>query len=92
MSHVPFRGKMQKKSLAVAVFVRFMKGCGADLTILEGTGGQDMHVWKNEKVKNAVMLGTLCSVLYLSVYFARNILGAVTPQILEEGRFSTEYI
>ena len=51
-----------------------------------------MHVWKNEKVKNAVMLGTLCSLLYLSVYFARNILGAVTPQILEEGRFSTEYI
>lgn len=51
-----------------------------------------MGVWKDEKVKNAVMIGTLCSVLYLSVYFARNILGAVTPQILEEGRFSTEYI
>lgn len=51
-----------------------------------------MNVWKNERVKNAVMIGTLCSVLYLCVYFARNILGAVTPQILEEGRFSTEYI
>ncbi|MBQ7777471.1 MAG: MFS transporter [Oscillibacter sp.] len=51
-----------------------------------------MRIWNDEKVKNAVLIGTLCSVLYLCVYFARNILGAVTPQILEEGQFSTEYI
>lgn len=51
-----------------------------------------MRMWKDEKVKNAIMLGTLCSVIYLFVYFARNVLSTVTPQILEEGRFSTEHI
>ena len=47
---------------------------------------------KREKVRNAVLIGGLCSISYLAVYFARNILGAVTPQILEEGVFSTEFM
>ena len=51
-----------------------------------------MQERKNENVKNAIMLGTLCSVIYLFVYFARNVLGTETPQILEEGQFSTEHI
>ena len=42
--------------------------------------------------KNAVMIGTLCSVSYLAVYFARNILSAVTPQMVEGGKFTVEYI
>lgn len=37
--------------------------------------------------KNAVFIGVLCSIAYLAVYLARNILGAVTPFILEEGVF-----
>lgn len=36
-------------------------------------------------VKKAICLGTLCSVSYLAVYIARNILGAVTPQMVEAG-------
>lgn len=28
----------------------------------------------------AILIGTLCSVSYLAVYFARNTLSAVTPQ------------
>lgn len=48
-----------------------------------------MSFLKNEKVKNAICLGFLCSVAYLAVYYARNILGAVTPQIIEGG-FYTE--
>ena len=36
-------------------------------------------------VKKAIYLGTLCSVSYLAVYIARNILGAVTPQMVEVG-------
>ena len=36
-------------------------------------------------VKKAICLGTLCSVSYLAVYIARNILGAVTPQMVEGG-------
>ena len=37
------------------------------------------------------MLGALCSVAYLAVYIARNILSAVTPQMINAG-FSEEYI
>lgn len=47
---------------------------------------------RNYTVKNAIMLGVLCSVAYLAVYVARNVLGAVTPQMLEGGNFTTEYI
>ena len=46
----------------------------------------------NEKVKNALFLGTLCSISYLAVYIARNILGAVTPQMQDGGIFTKEYI
>ena len=35
--------------------------------------------------KKAIMIGSLCSVSYLAVYIARNILGAVTPQMVEQG-------
>lgn len=49
-------------------------------------------MFKNEKVKNAVMIGALCGVSYLGVYVARNILGAVTPQIIESGLYTNEYI
>jgi sugar phosphate permease len=43
------------------------------------------------KVKNAIMLGTLCSVSYFAVYIARNILNAVTPQMVELG-YTEEYV
>jgi len=42
-----------------------------------------MKISKN--AKNAIMIGTLCSVAYLAVYIARNILSAVTPEILDAG-------
>ena len=42
--------------------------------------------------KNAVMIGGLCSASYLAVYFARNILSAVTPQIVASNDASVEYI
>lgn len=35
--------------------------------------------------KNAIRIGILCSVSYFAVYIARNILGAVTPQMVEDG-------
>ena len=49
-----------------------------------------MKISKN--AQKAIYIGTLCSVSYLAVYFARNILGAVTPQMIESGEFTTEYI
>lgn len=51
-----------------------------------------MNFMKNAKVRNAVWIGTMCSLSYLGVYFARNTLSAVTPQILEDGVRTTEYI
>ena len=41
--------------------------------------------------KNAIKIGSLCSVSYFAVYIARNILGAVTPQMVEAG-FTEGYI
>lgn len=51
-----------------------------------------MKWMQNKNVRNAIYVGTLCSVSYLAVYVARNILGAVTPQMIAEGGFTTEYI
>lgn len=45
----------------------------------------------SQSAKNAIKIGTLCSVSYFAVYIARNILGAVTPQMVEQG-FTEEYI
>ncbi len=42
--------------------------------------------------KKALRLGTLCSVAYLAVYIARNILGAVSPAMIESGLFTTQNI
>lgn len=38
-------------------------------------------------VRNAILLGGLCSVSYLAVYLARNVLGTVSPQMIESGIF-----
>ncbi len=46
---------------------------------------------QKKKVIHAFYLGTLCSMAYLAVYFVRNVLGTVTPQMIENG-FSEEYI
>ena len=48
-----------------------------------------MKLSANAKI--AVKIGSLCSVSYFAVYIARNILGAVTPQMVEAG-FSEAYI
>ena len=44
-----------------------------------------------QKTKNAIMIGSLCAVSYFGVYIARNILSAVTPQMVEGG-YTEEYI
>ena len=45
----------------------------------------------SKNAKNAVYIGTLCSISYLAVYIARNILSAVTPQMVEGG-YTEAYI
>lgn len=46
----------------------------------------------SNEAKKAVMLGSMCALSYLAVYVARNILGAVSPQMIESGFFTTESI
>ena len=43
------------------------------------------NAWKDIEVKKAVSLGGVCMLSYLACYFARNLLSAVTPQMLETG-------
>ena len=45
----------------------------------------------SKNAKNAIMIGALCSISYFAVYIARNILSAVTPQMVEFG-YTEEYI
>ena len=42
--------------------------------------------------KKAILIGGMCSISYLAVYLARNILGTVSPQMIEDGFFTTEPI
>lgn len=46
----------------------------------------------SKEAKKAVLIGTLCSVSYFAVYIARNIMGAVTPGMIESGLFTEESI
>ena len=58
------------------------------VTLNSHTSGDKMkfnQLFKNKNVANAIYIGSLCSVAYLAVYFARNVLGAVTPQMIENG-------
>lgn len=41
------------------------------------------------KARHAVLIGAMCSLSYLAVYFARNILSAVSPQMTDTGVLST---
>ena len=39
----------------------------------------------SNNAKRAIYIGSLCSISYLAVYVARNVLGSVTPQMLSDG-------
>lgn len=43
-------------------------------------------------LRNALLIGSMCSLSYLAVYVARNTLGAVSPQMIEGGVFTTGQI
>lgn len=42
--------------------------------------------------RKAIAIGCMCSLSYLAVYIARNILSAVSPQMIAEGGFTNESI
>lgn len=51
-----------------------------------------MRIKVSAAAKKAILIGSTCSTSYLAVYVARNILGAVSPQMVESGVFTTEHI
>ena len=46
----------------------------------------------SSNAKNAIMIGVMCSVSYLAVYIARNVLGVVTPTLIKDNIFSEEFL
>ena len=42
--------------------------------------------------RKAIGIGGLCSVAYLAVYIAKNILSAASPQITETGAYTVEFV
>ena len=49
-----------------------------------------MSISKN--AQKAILMGLLCSMAYLAVYFARNVLSTVSPQMLESGATTEAFI
>jgi len=60
--------------------------------IIDGTEGSSVKFKISPAAKKALMLGSMCSLSYLAVYIARNILGAVSPQMEAGGAFTKESI
>ncbi len=50
-----------------------------------------MNIKISKQAKNAILIGFMCSFAYLAVYISRNMLGAITPAMLEAG-YSEEYL
>ncbi len=46
----------------------------------------------SKKAREALFIGLLCAISYFAVYVARNVLSTVTPQMVENGEFTKEYI
>ena len=44
----------------------------------------------SKAAKKAILIGTMCSLSYLAVYFAKNILGPSVPGMVESGAFTRE--
>ena len=49
-------------------------------------------MFKDDELRNAVFLGSMCIVSYLGCYFARNVLSVVSPQMLVFTGFTVEFI
>ena len=47
---------------------------------------------KKYNVKNALLLGAFCTIVYLAVYISRNVLSAVSPQMITHGIASENFI
>ncbi len=46
----------------------------------------------SKKAKEAILLGGVCTISYLAVYLARNVLSTVSTQMVSEGIFDKEFV
>ena len=51
-----------------------------------------MITFKTKDSKNAFYIGAICVLAYATCYFARNLLGVVSPYMIEEGFYDIQYI
>lgn len=51
-----------------------------------------MTIFKSKDAKNAFYIGAICVFVYVTCYFARNLLGVVSPYMIEEGFYDIQYI
>lgn len=51
-----------------------------------------MQLFKDTEVRKAFYLGAICTISYMAIYFARNILGVITPEMIETTGFTIEFI
>lgn len=51
-----------------------------------------MNIFKTKDAKNAFNIGAVCVLGYVACYFAKNLLGVVSPYMIEEGFYDIRYI
>lgn len=51
-----------------------------------------MTIFKTKDAKNAFYIGGICVLSYVACYFAKNLLGVVSPYMIEEGFYDIQYI
>ena len=51
-----------------------------------------MSIFKTKDAKNAFYIGAICVLGYVACYFAKNLLGVVSPYMIEEGFYDIQYI
>ena len=61
------------------------------MSIFPSGGFCAVQMLKNIEVRKAISMGAVCALSYLACYFARNLLSAVTPYMLEGG-FDVSFI
>ena len=47
---------------------------------------------KRTKIKNAVLIGSVCAIMYMVVFFTRNVLSAISPQLNDSNVASLEFL
>lgn len=47
---------------------------------------------RDPELQKSIKIGTTCVAAYIATYFMRNMLGVLTPQMLQTGQFTKEWV